>query len=97
MPNTDTDLQVTSETVEPYRALMIFRTLHEGQIVFKGGKTKIYPAQTFYCVVNNKQLPQAFGNNTKGDQRAFVAFDLEGVKGLIDQYAPGTGNIAPAV
>lgn len=90
MPNTPTeDIQVENETVEPYRGVMIFRTLQRGIIVADGEQSKrSFPAQTFYASLNDKQLPKGYDG-----EKLFVAMDVEGVRGLLDQAVPGSGLI----
>lgn len=99
MPNAPTeDLQVENETAEPYRGVMIFRTLQRGYIVYKGGQSKrSYPAQYFYAILNDFSAPSPGKARAKdhksAKERLLVAHDLEGVRALIDAEAPGTGLI----
>jgi hypothetical protein len=91
MPNTPTeDIQVENETVEPYRGVMIFRTLQRGVIVgLDGEKSKrSFGPQTFYALLDKKQLPE--GSNA---ETLLVGTDVENVRALIDQSVPGTGLI----
>ena len=91
MPNTpESDLQVENETVEPYRGVMIFRTLQTGKIVGPDGKatTKPFPPQTFYAMLTDDQLPKSYDGTG-----LFVSRDVEGVRALIDGAVPGTGLI----
>lgn len=99
MPNTpEDDLQVENETAEPYRGVMIFRTLQRGVIVYKNGRSKrSYPAQTFYAILNDFAAPspgKARAKNSKSaKERLLVGTDIENVRALIDREAPGTGLI----
>lgn len=90
MPNTpEADLQVESETVEPYRGVIIFRTLQRGRIVAEGETTKkSFPAQTFYASLNDKQLPKGYSG-----EHIFVGMDVEAVRAMIDAAVPGIGLI----
>ena len=91
MPNRpDSDLQVENETVEPYRGIMIFRTLQTGQIVGPDGKqtAKVFPPQTFYAMLGEDQTPKSYDGTG-----LFVSRDVEGVRALIDSAVPGTGLI----
>jgi hypothetical protein len=92
MPNTpESDLQVENETVEPYRGVMIFRTLQTGKIVGPDGSatSKPFPPQTFYATLTEKQRPK-----TEESKGLYVSRDVEGVRALIDSAVPGTGLIA---
>jgi hypothetical protein len=101
MPNTpEEDLQVENETAEPYRGVMIFRTLQRGRIVYKGGQSKkTYPPQTFYAIADSYTMPGAFHGKKQAkdrksaDETLLVGMDLEAVRALIDQHAPGTGLV----
>lgn len=91
MPNTpEADLQVENETVEPYRGIIIFRTLQRGVIVGPGGERskRSFPPQTFYATLEDEQLPKGYDG-----EHIFVAMDVEGVRSLLDQAVPG----APAL
>lgn len=83
------DIQVENETVEPYRGIMIFRTLQRGFIVAEGETTKkSFPAQTFYTSLNDRQLPKGYSG-----EKIFVGMDVEAVRAMLDGAVPGQGLI----
>jgi exonuclease III len=88
MPNQSSDIQVENETVEPYRGIMIFRTLQAGKIVTEDETTKEFPKQTFYATLTKGQLPEGHSGT-----KIFVSHDVEGVRAQLDAAAPGTGLI----
>lgn len=89
MPNQPTaDIEVENETVEPYRGVMIFRTLQRGTVVTADETSKSFPRQTFYACLSKGQVPE----NHKGT-RILAYHDVEGVRALIDRAVPGTGLI----
>ncbi len=90
MPNTPTeDLQVENETVEPYRGVMIFRTLQRGKIVGPHStSTKSFGPQTFYATLTEKQTPKGYSGSD-----ILVSGDVEGVRALLDAAVPGQGLI----
>lgn len=90
--------QVSNETVEPYREVMIFRTLVEGDIVCDGQSFKNAPPQTFYAIVTKQGMPDAFADDYKSDgERLLVGRDVEAVRAQIDRYAPRGGAPVPQV
>ncbi len=92
MPNTpESDLQVENETVEPYRGIMIFRTLQNGKVVGPHStSTRVFPRQTYYATLDKNQAPKYDGSD-------ILAYgDVEGVRALIDAAVPGQGLIAAA-
>lgn len=87
----DGNIQVENETVEPYRGIMIFRSLRQGEIVAGSTRTPVTP-QTFYTIVSKEQMPGAFEKSGESE-RALTGIDVEAVRALIDRFAPGTGLV----
>jgi hypothetical protein len=94
MPNQPTaDIQVENETVEPYRGVMIFRTLQRGTVVTDEETSRSFPPQTFYAMLTEGQLPEGYSGKTK----IFASHDVEGVRSLLDSAVPGTGLIVDRI
>lgn len=90
------DIQVENETVEPYRGIMIFRTLQKGEIVGLDGtkSVKAFPKQTFYALLDEKTIEAHRSQaNNAAKSGILVGGDVESVRFQIDQAVPGTGLI----